>query len=341
MSSFSVAPTLLENDKNAITVAWPRGPPTAVYELAMMEAGSGEWRSLSASLKASQARKKNLDASKSYCFKIRSKASDDVAEWGEWSDETAAITPLTEAYSLMNAPVMTGRDASSVTLGWSEVFKADGYRIKFRADGETTWTELGGEGHLVAGLAVKKKGLLKQTSYYFSVLPVGDGLDGQWSWSLSSPAFQVTDGLSPFLKSLFPATLHSKKGVVQTEVALEGKVVAVYFSAHWCGPCRQFTPALAEVYNQARIAGKPFEVVFCSADHSEEEMKSYYDNSHPWLAIDFEDPVREAFMGKFEVKGIPQLTILKPTGEIIIKNAREAGGVSAAAIDYWIAQSGL
>jgi len=31
---------------------------------------------------------------------------------------------------------------------------------------------------------------------------------------------------------------------VTAEAALGGKVVGLYFSAHWCPPCRQFTPVL-------------------------------------------------------------------------------------------------
>ena len=30
------------------------------------------------------------------------------------------------------------------------------------------------------------------------------------------------------------------------------KVVALYFSAHWCPPCRQFTPMLKQAWNQAK-----------------------------------------------------------------------------------------
>jgi thioredoxin-like negative regulator of GroEL len=47
----------------------------------------------------------------------------------------------------------------------------------------------------------------------------------------------------------------------------------VYFSAHWCPPCRQFTPQLASLYKQAKAAGRKFEVVFVSADREESGFK--------------------------------------------------------------------
>ena len=82
----------------------------------------------------------------------------------------------------------------------------------------------------------------------------------------------------------------SKTGPVDPAKALnEVKLIAIYFSAHWCPPCRRFTPVLRDVYNEVNANGKVFEVVFSSADNSDEEFQAYYDEM-PWLALPFEDP---------------------------------------------------
>ena len=59
--------------------------------------------------------------------------------------------------------------------------------------------------------------------------------------------------------------------------------------------------------------------MFCSADHTDEEFHAYY-ATMPWLAIS-SSTIREELMGKFSVRGIPQLTILSPSGNIIVQNA--------------------
>lgn len=147
--------------------------------------------------------------------------------------------------------------------------------------------------------------------------------------------------LSSFLRNLFPTTLLSKVASspqLSTSEVLAGKVVAVYFSAHWCGPCRNFTPSLATLYQQAKAANKEFEVIFCSCDHSETEFRSYYGTSMPWLAIPYDDDKREELSGTFKVTGIPRLCILAPSGRILVDNA--AGQpLSMATLDAWI-QSG-
>ena len=36
----------------------------------------------------------------------------------------------------------------------------------------------------------------------------------------------------------------------------ENCVIGLYFSAHWCPPCRNFTPKLSKFYEEANKNGK-------------------------------------------------------------------------------------
>lgn len=102
---------------------------------------------------------------------------------------------------------------------------------------------------------------------------------------------------------------------------LNGKIVGLYFSASWCGPCRNFTPKLCEVYNELLSKGD-FEVVFVSADEDEESFNGYF-SKMPWLAVPFSDSAtRERLDQHFSVRGIPYLVILDAAG-----NVRTKGGV--------------
>jgi nucleoredoxin len=118
---------------------------------------------------------------------------------------------------------------------------------------------------------------------------------------------------------------------------LAGKVVGLYFSAHWCGPCRNFTPKLLELYAAARAANKNFEIVFCSADHDEAGFRSYF-SSMKWKAVDFGEDCREVIMSQFSVQGIPKLSILSHTGKLLVDNACGMP-LSLGLIDQWIAAS--
>ena len=50
-------------------------------------------------------------------------------------------------------------------------------------------------------------------------------------------------------------------------------MVAIYFSAHWCPPCRGFTPQLAQLYKDVTAAGKKFGVLFVSSDKDEKSFE--------------------------------------------------------------------
>jgi nucleoredoxin len=65
-------------------------------------------------------------------------------------------------------------------------------------------------------------------------------------------------------------------------------VVALYFSAHWCPPCRGFTPELVKIHEELTSAGKSFQVVFVSSDRDEEAFKEYFAEM-PWLALPYEE----------------------------------------------------
>uniref|UniRef100_A0A1I7X1Z8 Thioredoxin domain-containing protein n=1 Tax=Heterorhabditis bacteriophora TaxID=37862 RepID=A0A1I7X1Z8_HETBA len=82
---------------------------------------------------------------------------------------------------------------------------------------------------------------------------------------------------------------------IAAEEALKvDKVVGLYFSAHWCPPCRQFTPILkfcifikADFHNELEDDGE-FEVVFVSFDRSEADLNKYMNECHGnWYYIPF------------------------------------------------------
>lgn len=101
-------------------------------------------------------------------------------------------------------------------------------------------------------------------------------------------------------------------------------VVGLYFSAHWCPPCRGFTPVLAQLHKDLKAAGKSFEVVFLSSDKDDEAFKDYFAEM-PWLAVPFaERSLKEDLSNLFEVQGIPMLVLLKPDGTLLTNNGREA-----------------
>lgn len=63
--------------------------------------------------------------------------------------------------------------------------------------------------------------------------------------------------------------------------------MALYFSAHWCPPCRGFTPLLKEFYDEI-TADENFEIIFISFDRSDEDLQKYLDESHGnWLYIPY------------------------------------------------------
>jgi nucleoredoxin len=113
-----------------------------------------------------------------------------------------------------------------------------------------------------------------------------------------------------------------------TNEALSGKkVVGLYFSADWCGPCRQFTPELVSFYermNKRRGKKDQFEIVWVSRCRDGNSYGQYF-SSMPWLALPPEEAMgaRGQELGdKYKVKGIPSLVLLDDLGNTITIDGR-------------------
>jgi nucleoredoxin len=131
----------------------------------------------------------------------------------------------------------------------------------------------------------------------------------------------------PWRQKTLPEMLSSAKllgpGGEPSEVDLKGKVFAFYFSAHWCPPCRGFTPQLAEWYKND-LKDKGLEIVFVSSDKTEDAFKEYF-SEMPWLALDYTDrKLKEELSEHFGVEGIPSIVILDADGSVISKDGRGA-----------------
>ena len=149
------------------------------------------------------------------------------------------------------------------------------------------------------------------------------------------PAYEIPLETSFFNKTLGPHLLTSSGARLPIQEALyNSRLVGLYFSAHWCGPCRSFTPMLAEMYAHLK-EHKPshgIEIVFVSGDRDEASFSKYF-QSMPWLAIPFDQlqAVKASLNMTYGVRGIPSLVILDAvSGEVVVpaNESRQAVGMA-------------
>ena len=131
-----------------------------------------------------------------------------------------------------------------------------------------------------------------------------------------------------FVEMFGETVLNAKKEKIQvSSLAGEGKLVGIYFSAHWCGPCRAFTPKLSEFYNKMKATdkGSKLEIVFVSSDRDEKGFDDYFKDM-PWHALPYDERDRKnKLSSKFKVRGIPTLVIVDgQTGKTLTLDGREA-----------------
>lgn len=128
-------------------------------------------------------------------------------------------------------------------------------------------------------------------------------------------------------KTRFAEGLVDADGKAVDVSSLNGKVVAVYHSAHWCPPCRAFTPRLVAFANAHK---DKLAVVFVSYDQSPADMTAYMkDTKMPWAAVPFKSPSGKKNADENGVRGIPALLVYGKDGALLTKNGRDLAALEA------------
>ncbi|HYS94923.1 MAG TPA: thioredoxin-like domain-containing protein, partial [Chthoniobacterales bacterium] len=127
-----------------------------------------------------------------------------------------------------------------------------------------------------------------------------------------------SDAISEFLKGDL-VQWHNGSVVHADDTALANKkLIAFYFSAHWCAPCRKFTPQLVDYYNRVAAQHPEFEIVFYSFDKSPFAFETYIREANmPWPAIDYAKLKGKEAIAKNAGDGIPSLVLVDSAGNVI------------------------
>lgn len=101
------------------------------------------------------------------------------------------------------------------------------------------------------------------------------------------------------------------------------KYFAFYHSAHWCPPCRAFTPSLVDFYKKQKRKGAAFELIFVSHDREEDAMAVYMDEfDMPWLAFSFG---KNKDLVTVNGQGIPNLIVTDAEGKKLLDSYDRTG----------------
>lgn len=144
------------------------------------------------------------------------------------------------------------------------------------------------------------------------------------SFGTASAATKADEG--KLLGLLGDKLVDTRGKTVDTKTTLDGsKVIALYFSAGWCPPCKKFTPKLVNFVKQNKDTSD-FTVIFVSSDRSAKEFADYMKHyKMPFPAMSFDKAQLKKIKRAYGASGIPNLVLLKPDGTII-KGSYETNG---------------
>jgi thiol-disulfide isomerase/thioredoxin len=163
----------------------------------------------------------------------------------------------------------------------------------------------------------------KKTMYLQPLETLDDAsLDQIARFLANKPAEKTwTESTSPVakeLKSQLQVLKDNKLVAFDPGTRSEPEFYVLYFSAHWCGPCRKFTPSLVQQYNNLRnrAFAEKCEVLFMSWDNSRGEQTNYVaEVGMPWPIVKYKAAVDA--LDKWTPKSIPGLAVINRNGDIL------------------------
>ena len=96
--------------------------------------------------------------------------------------------------------------------------------------------------------------------------------------------------MSAIVRMLGGKLLRGDTDVEVQSLCGEGKVIALFFSGHWCPPCLVYAKYLMEWYKKFKIGenGTQLEIVLISEDRNVDAFNAHY-AAMPWLALPYAD----------------------------------------------------
>lgn len=349
---------LIDSSSDSLTVSWPETLGATSYVLQFRKAPAsssssppdqeGEtplFETLHESLSTTQARKRNLldPDGHGFLFRVaanlaRTRTGSDDGRGGDTATNKKAWTTHPQPFRLLSDDEERRRMArptvglagrhETLLISWTKPSSvgANGngrsplaYELQMRENVPGgAWSTVAAS---LAGTEARKKHLTSPHGYQFRVRVVSDPATPFSPPSEPAVALGLSPGLRSLFKTLDGGNLLQSTTKIPLADALGGKeFVLLYASAHWCPPCRKYTPVLSQWY-QSLGPNRTVEVVFLSADREDRGFRDYY-RQMPWLAVNFDDDTREQLMAHIKVSGIPRLAVLDGrTGRIVEDNA--------------------
>jgi nucleoredoxin len=134
----------------------------------------------------------------------------------------------------------------------------------------------------------------------------------------ASPSAPNPNSIAALLKGDLVTSNNGVLSPYLDETFEKKKLIGLYFSAHWCPPCRKFTPELVAFYNKNAATHPEFEIVFVSSDKSAVAMEGYMrDMQMPWSAVSFDKIRGKEGLRKYAGSGIPCLVVVDANGKVL------------------------